>query len=305
MLPTTATDRSRIARLVRPWWHAFRLHNWSKNLAIFAPAVFAHAFSDSRTVGIAAAAFLALCLAASASYIINDYADLDFDRRHPSKRHRPFAAGVVSMRAGLLAAALLIMGACAIALALPVAFRLMLLAYFALAAAYSLGLKRIPVLDVFVIATLFLLRVAMGAAAIDVAQSPWLLSFSFVFFLSLVCAKRYCEITQLAAAGNLEISGRGYRADDSTLIRHFGIIAASASIAIIVIYLTMDIAPAGFYPQKGWLYLVPVCVSMWFMRIWLLTHRKEMYEDPVWFTLNDPPSLVLASAVIVAFTLSL
>jgi 4-hydroxybenzoate polyprenyltransferase len=305
MLPTVVVGRGRIIRLVQSWSQALRLHNWSKNLAIFAPVVFAHAFGDPKTIGIVSAGFLALCLVASASYIINDYADLSFDRQHPSKRHRPFAAGHVSIRAGLLAAVLLLVAACAIALALPVAFRLMLLAYLALAAAYSFGLKRVPLLDAFVIATLFLLRVAMGAAAIDAAQSPWLLSFSFVFFLSLVCSKRYCEITHTAAAGDTEISGRGYRVDDSALMLHFGIVAAFASIIIVLIYLMMDVAPPGFYPHIAFLYIVPACILMWFMRIWLLAHRTEMNEDPVLFMLNDPPSLLLACAVIVAFALSL
>jgi 4-hydroxybenzoate polyprenyltransferase len=187
---TTQVTAGRSSRTVaiQPWLQALRLHNWSKNLAVFAPVVFAHAYSDLATMVLTSTAFLALGFAASASYLINDVADLRFDQRHPSKRHRPFAAGQLSARDGLIVAALLILGCFGVALALPIAFGLTLLAYLVLAVAYSLSLRRIPLLDVLVIAILFLLRVTMGSAVNGADYSPWLLSFSLVFFLSLACA---------------------------------------------------------------------------------------------------------------------
>jgi 4-hydroxybenzoate polyprenyltransferase len=304
---TTQVIAGRSARTftAKPWLQAVRLHNWSKNLAIFAPVIFAHAYSDWTTIWFASIAFLAMCFAASGSYLINDVADVRFDQRHRSKPHRPFANGRLSTRSGLIAAALFVLCGCGIALLLPIASGLTMLAYLALAVTYSLWLRRIPLLDVLVIATLFMLRVVMGTAAIGADYSPWLLSFSLVFFLSLACAKRNCELVQTDANGESAVFGRGYHSDDAPLTMAFGVGAGVTSIIIVMAYLLLNIAPAGFYPHVGWLYFIPASILIWLMRIWLLSHRKELYQDPVLFTLSDPPSLILGCAAVAAFVLSL
>ena len=133
--------------------------------------------------------------------MINDMADIAADRQHDSKRHRPFASGRISSRAGIAVAAVMIALAFAGAFALSREFTMLLFAYFVLTVAYSLWLKKLALLDVAAISTMLTLRIAAGAAVIGIGQSPWLLSFSAAFFLSLALAKRHCEIRQAAFAG--------------------------------------------------------------------------------------------------------
>jgi 4-hydroxybenzoate polyprenyltransferase len=297
----TAAERQPVSA----WLSALRLHHWSKNLFVFVPALLSHAYGDTAKLLHAGAAFLILGVLVSAGYLINDVADLDADRQHESKRHRPFASGRISQRSGIIVAAAMIVVAFAGAIALSRAFAVLLLAYFLLTVGYSLWLKKIALIDVAAIATMLTLRIAAGAAVIGIGQSPWLLSFSTAFFLSLALAKRHCEIRLAAIAGAGAIAGRGFHADDWPLTLAFGVGAGLISIVIMLLYLANDAAPSGFYPHQGWLYAVPAAVLIWLMRVWVLSHRTELHDDPVIFALKDPASLALGAAVAAAFTLAL
>jgi 4-hydroxybenzoate polyprenyltransferase len=296
-----AADRRQAAA----WLQAFRLHHWSKNLFVFVPVLLGHVYGDHAKLLAAAAAFLLLGVLVSAGYLINDIADLDADRKHDSKRRRPLASGRISRRAGIAVAAAMIVVAFAGAIALSRQFAVLLLAYFLLTVGYSLWLKRMALIDVAAIAAMLTLRIAAGAAVIGIGQSPWLLSFSTAFFLSLALAKRHCEVRQAAFSGAGAIAGRGFHADDWPLTLTFGVGAGLISILIMLLYLANDAAPSGFYPHQGWLYAVPGAMLIWLMRVWVLSNRRELHDDPVIFALRDPASLVLGAAVIVAFTLSL
>jgi 4-hydroxybenzoate polyprenyltransferase len=292
------------ARSVATWLQAMRLHHWSKNLFVFVPILLGHVYGDAAKLLAAAAAFLLLGVLVSAGYLINDIADLEADRQHESKRHRPFASGRIARRTGVAVAVAMIVVAFAGAIALSRSFAVLLLAYFLLTVSYSLWLKKIALIDVAAIATMLSLRIAAGAAVIGIGQSPWLLSFSTAFFLSLALAKRHCEVRQAAFSGAGAIAGRGFHADDWPLTLSFGVGAGLISILIMLLYLANDAAPSGFYPHQGWLYAVPAAMLIWLMRVWVLSNRRELHDDPVIFALRDPASLVLGAAVIVAFILS-
>jgi 4-hydroxybenzoate polyprenyltransferase/phosphoserine phosphatase len=284
--------------------HALRLHQWSKNLLIFVPLFVGHGYGDPGKIVAAALGFLALCAVASATYMINDIADLAADRLHPAKRLRPFASGRLPIAFGLIAAPLVVAAALAGAWALAPAFAGTLLVYLAMTLAYSFGLKRIPLLDVFVIGLLFTLRIAMGSEVAGLGHSPWLLSFALAFFLSLALAKRHGEVLRAARIDVEEIAGRGYRGDDWPVTLGFGIGAGLLSVIIMLLYMTNDAAPSGFYRQSGWLYAMPAMVSLWLMRIWLLSNRLMLHDDPVVFALKDRASLVLALLVAIVFWLA-
>jgi hypothetical protein len=102
-----------------------------------------------------------------------------------------------------------------------------------------------------------------------------------------------------------EIMGRGYRGSDWPVTLAFGIGAGLVSIVIMLLYMTNEAAPSGFYRQSGWLYVIPAVVALWLMRIWLLSNRMELHDDPVVFALRDRISLVLGIAVAIAFYLAL
>jgi 4-hydroxybenzoate polyprenyltransferase len=292
------------ARPVRAWLRALRLHHWSKNLFVFVPLLLGHLYDDLAKLAASIAAFLLLGLLVSAGYLVNDVADIEADRQHKSKQHRPFASGRISPRAGIAAAAMLALVAFAGAAFVSRGLVTVLLAYFLLTVSYSLWLKTVALIDVAAIASMLTLRIAAGGAAIATGHSAWLLSFSGAFFLSLALAKRHSELRQAALAGSGPIAGRGFHSDDWPLTLAFGVGAGLASIIIMLLYLANDAAPSGFYPHQGWLYVVPGAALVWLMRVWMLSHRTELHDDPVIFALKDPASLVLGGAVVAAFMLA-
>jgi len=184
----TARD---VLQLLRP-------HHWVKNGFVLAGLLFGHAWDQPGYVAAAIAATLAFCLASSAVYAFNDARDAERDREHPDKNGRPVARGAISAGAALGIAAALAAAALGIAawtgwqVAAPAG------AYLALNAAYSLGLKHVPVLDVFAIAAGFMLRLLAGTWGIGIEPSRWLLACGFLLTLFLGFAKRRAELERLA-----------------------------------------------------------------------------------------------------------
>ncbi len=281
---------------------AFRIHQWSKNVLIFAPLFLGHVYTRPEAILSALAGFAILSLLATASYLANDVADLGPDRHHKTKRLRALASGRLSLRLAFLIAPLLALGAFAAALALSPPFAGALLFYFVLTTLYSWRLKRVPLLDVFVIGTLFTSRIVMGAAVVGVVQSIWLLSFAMFLFFSLALAKRHGEL--LAAAdtdGETLYRSRGYRPSDWPLTLVLGLGSGLVSVVIMLLYMTADAEPSGFYRHSERLFAVPAALMLWIMRVWLLSHRGELDDDPVVFALKDKTSLALAGVVALTF----
>lgn len=285
------------------WLRALRVHQWVKNILLFVPLFVGHVFT-AQAVAATALGFVLLCLLSSGTYIINDLSDLEADRLHPTKRLRPFASGRLNFAHGLIAAPLMIGTALIGGYLLAPAFAVSMLAYLLLTLGYSYRLKRVPLLDVFIIGVLFTLRLVMGAEVLGIPHSAWLLSFALAFFLSLALAKRHAEV--MAAADHAEeIAGRGYRGGDWPITLVFGVGVGLVSIVIMLLYMANDAAPSGFYHQPGWLYAIPALLTIWLMRIWLLSHRTVLHDDPVVFALRDTVSLGLGLAVAVVFFLTL
>ena len=302
---TVLADLRQPRRSLKVWLRAFRVHQWSKNVLIFVPLLVGHAYGNPANILAAVAGFILVCLLASATYMLNDIADLDADRLHHIKQLRPFASGDLPVAFGLVVAPLLIIGALIGAYLLAPAFAVTLLLYLCLTMAYSFGMKQLPLFDVFVIGLLYVLRIVMGTEVIGLEYSPWLLSFSWAFFLSLALAKRHVEVVRADHVDVEDVVGRGYRGEDWPLTLSFGVGSGLVSIVIMLLYLTNDAAPSGFYDNPKWLYAVPALIMMWLMRIWLLSNRMELHDDPVLFALRDRDSLVLGLVTAVAFVLAL
>jgi 4-hydroxybenzoate polyprenyltransferase len=275
---------------------ALRLHQWAKNLLVFIPPLAAHRFAEPRAHEAALGAFVAFGLAASGGYLFNDLWDVASDRAHPRKRLRPVAAGALSARAAAALAGLLIAAAAALSWRLPALFRALLAGYVVATFAYSLGLKRRPVLDVLVLAALYTVRLFAGGAATGTPVSEWLASFSMFVFLSLALLKRTAELARSSAPP----AGRGYRREELPLLAAMGVAAAFVSVLVLALYVSSD-AVARLYAQPRWLWLLCPLALYWLSRLWLLAFRGEVDEDPVLFTLRDQESLavVLAAGAVV------
>lgn len=175
-----------LVRILRP-------SHWLKNGFVLAALVFARKVTDAGAVVKAAGAFAAFCLASSAIYALNDVMDRREDAQHPSKRNRPVASGAVSVRTAVALGFILAAGAAAVAAHVGGALALTVAAYLVLMLAYVLGLKRVAILDVLIIASGFVLRAYAGGVAIHVEVSHWLLLCTLALALFLGFAKRESE----------------------------------------------------------------------------------------------------------------
>jgi 4-hydroxybenzoate polyprenyltransferase len=180
-----------LAQLLRP-------RHWVKNAFVLAGLLFGTAWGDAALVAAALLATAAFCLASSAVYAFNDALDAPRDREHPEKRHRPVARGAITPRAAQVIGGLLAAAALGIGLWADARVAALVAAYIALNAAYSLGLKHVPVLDVFIIAAGFMLRLLAGTWGIGIEPSRWLLACGFLLTLFLGFAKRRAELDRLA-----------------------------------------------------------------------------------------------------------
>jgi 4-hydroxybenzoate polyprenyltransferase len=244
-------------------------------------------------------------LTASATYLVNDFADLPDDRRHPTKRYRPLAAGSFPASTALAMVPLMLICGFMLASAASWEAAVVLAAYLALTLAYSIRLKRVPLLDTAIIGLLFTLRIVLGAAAVRTPPSPWLLAFSVMLFFSLAMAKRQSEIAKALCLGDNErIARRGYQPGDVVLTLVYGIASGVASLVISMLYITNGVA-TELYGNPNWLWGVPLLLYLWQMRVWLLAHRGVLDDDPIVFALKDRTSLVLGAGCMFALYLAL
>ncbi len=275
---------------------ALRLHQWAKNVLVFLPLLLAHSVHAASLLT-AAAAFVCFSLTASATYILNDLLDLETDRIHLKKRKRAFAAGDLSVATGIGLSLIMAATALTTAALLPRKFLVYLLVYLVTTVAYSLSLKRIVLVDVIVLSSLYTIRMLAGAAATATPISPWLAAFSIFLFLSLAMVKRFSELQNLHARGVNPSNGRGYLLSDIEQLRSFGTSSAYASIVVLALYISgHDVAVLYHHPERMWL-MTPVMI-LWISRVWLLASRGELDEDPVVFALTDRTSLLLGIGVL-------
>jgi 4-hydroxybenzoate polyprenyltransferase len=280
---------------------AIRLHQWAKNVLIFVPMLLAHVLR-AGVFADAAIAFVSFSLCASSTYIANDLLDIESDRRHPTKRTRPFASGDLSVKTGALVSAALLAGSIAIAVSLlPVGFLLWLFLYLVATLSYSLVLKRIVLVDVILLSGLYTVRMLAGAAATKVDISPWLGAFSLFLFLSLAMVKRFSELQNARTRGQALANGRGYLLGDIEQLRSFGTSSAYAAVVVFSFYIgAHDVSSLYIHSNRLWL-ITPLMI-FWLSRVWLLASRGQLNEDPVIFAVTDRISLLtgLAVAVIAA-----
>lgn len=282
-------------------WRSFRLHQWAKNALVFVPLVLGGKAADANAWSASVLGFIVLGLAASATYIFNDLWDLPSDRRHWSKQRRPLASGEISIAAGAVLASAALLAALVLASFLGQSVLAVLVVYLVLTTAYSLVLKRVPILDVLALAALFTLRLGFGIVLTQVRLSPWLLVFSMFVFMSLSMAKRHTEVLRMTKNGLTAMHGRGYLVQDAPLTLGIGLAAMLGAVLIFILYLIEDAFPRGFYANPAALWFAPPILFLFLGRIWLLSQRGQLRDDPVAFALKDKVSLLLGGLMVATF----
>lgn len=283
--------------VIRDWIGALRIHQWSKNVLLFVPLILGHKLGDLHAILNCLLGLVLMGITASSTYLLNDLADLSSDRLHRTKRHRAIAAGRIAPLHALGGAlALLGMGLVG-AMVLEPAFALGLMSYVLLSMLYSAAIKRIALLDTLTIGGLFTLRLALGVELADVPYSPWLMAFAAFFFFSCALAKRHGELMEAKVSPGGGLARRGYEIDDWPLTLAFGAGSAMAALQIMILYVANEALPSRLYTHPAWLYVAPAAVAVWLVRIWMLSHRRILRDDPVVFALRDPWSWGIGAVV--------
>lgn len=292
--------------IIYSWIKALRLHQWLKNSLIFIPLLAAHLSFSPLVIIQALVAFLSFSLCASSAYLLNDLLDLESDRQHPRKKNRPFASGALSIKAGLVTVPLLFLIGFGLSyFLLSKLFLVVLLAYYSLTIAYSLYLKQIMMLDVVSLASLYTLRIVGGTYAFNLSLTFWMLAFSMFLFTSLAFVKRYTELQDARNKGKTDkMPGRGYYPSDLELISSLGGAAGYLSILVLALYI-QDNSIAQLYHHPHIIWLSCPLLLFWISRIWLLTHRGQMHDDPVVFAATDKVSLLIGLLFAVIFWVAL
>lgn len=261
---------------------ALRPRQWTKNLLLLAGLIFAAKLADSHRWLEAAVGVAAYCAASSAAYLVNDVRDAEADRYHPIKRRRPIAAAEVSPQLALGASTVLAIVAICLGFTLGFEFLGLLAAFLCLQAAYSLWLKRLVVADVLVIAALFVLRAAAGAAAVDVRISLWLLLCTALLALFLGLAKRRAELVLVETAG-------APRRHVLHVYTRRNLDAALASVGMLALVSYGSYTAVG--ARTAWMSATVPFVAFGIGRYLHLVHRSDLGEEPEQIFLRDVPIL--------------
>jgi 4-hydroxybenzoate polyprenyltransferase len=280
-----------VLRVMRPY-------QWVKNLLLALPLLMSHRWQAPNLLNVALA-FVAFSLCASSAYVLNDLRDAEDDRHHPVKRNRPFASGQLTPGVGYFLSAALLLLAFGVSLpALPWKFTGMLAAYVVITLSYSFWLKQKLLIDVFVLAGLYTLRVLAGGAAIWINVTPWLLAFCIFFFLSLAFAKRYAELRRVQDSDDKTVRGRAYHVEDLSILEIVGPTSGYMAVLVLALYVNSEMAVQQYrWPFLLW-FACPV-ILYWVTRLWFLAKRRVLTEDPLLFALKDRMSLIVAAAIVV------
>jgi 4-hydroxybenzoate polyprenyltransferase len=279
---------SELFRLMRPY-------QWVKNGFVFTGLLFGHAWHDPDLVTQVLIAFVAFCLVSSSIYTFNDIVDLKQDRLHPGKSRRPLASGQVSVSAAVMLAALLAALGLVLAYAASPEVPIILLGYALMNIAYSLWLKHVVILDVFIIATGFMLRILAGTIGVGIPPSKWLLLCGLMVTLFLGFTKRRAEIIALT--------------DDKSahrkVLEHYSPVLLDKMIGITAAGLIMSYSLYTMNPDTmrihgtaNLIYTVPFVMYGVFRYIYLL-HHQSRGGDPSHDLVRDPHLLIVVGTWLV------
>lgn len=258
-----------LIKLIRPKDHI-------KNLFVLAPAFFAGKISSIPILKISLKAFLCFCLVASAVYILNDIKDLSEDRRHPVKKKRPLASGEISIKEAYTFLVIFLLLALILSFSLPIFFSFILMTYFIINLAYSFSLKHIAVIDIFCVASGFVLRILAGGIAVKVPISMWIIIMTFLLALFLSIGKRRDDCNFLNEGLKTRRCIHGYNLEfiNASMILMAGV--------IIVSYILYTVSPEiteKFHTKN--LYITVFFVLLGLMRYFQLILVQKRSADPI------------------------
>jgi 4-hydroxybenzoate polyprenyltransferase len=269
---------------VRIWWVEIRPKQWLKNFLVLAPLIFSLNLFNQVAVVQSCAMFALFCLISSSVYLLNDIQDYEQDRLHPIKRYRPIASGAISMASGFFLMITLLLIALGGGIVLSFQAFLVLLAYWLINLLYSSGLKHQVLLDVFALASGFVLRVVGGAVVIEVAISPWLLLCTLLLALFLGFGKRRHELVLL---GDRASEHRQVLSEYNILFLDMMIAVLTACTIMTYALYTVSEVTVRQFNTEGLLLTLPFVLFGIFRYLYLVYH-KQRGGDPTQTLFSDP-----------------
>ncbi len=304
--PTQVPTSQRVIGVVK----LLRSHQWVKNLLVFLAPILGQQIGSDSIALTGLWAFLSLSFVASAVYVLNDLIDVQADRLHPTKCHRPLASGLVPTRvAPAIVVGMLLAGfLTAYGLVEAIDYTYALASYFAVTTLYTFWLKRIVMVDALVLGGLFTLRIVMGSVATGVESSVWLLAFSMFIFTSIAFGKRFSELYkyQDVAADDERLKSlrrRGYEPTDLALVEMIGICTGMIAVLVMALYMNDAATDLYVYPQALW--GVVLAVLYWVCNFWMMAHRGKVAEDAVKYIVLDRSSWISAAIVIISMMIAI
>lgn len=296
-----ANPMARIRDAIR----ACRPVHWVKNCLIFVPAITSWGMYDPKRLVSATLAFFAFSFLASAVYLINDLADLAADRAHPDKRRRPLASGLLPVSTAVLLAAALAISSFALAAKTgPVAVSVLVI-YLILNAAYTVRLKEMPLADIALLCSFYLIRVMLGLAVLDLPQSVWFIAFLGCLFAELAHWKRYVEVVNAPLSS---AKRRSYTPSDANVLLAFGVGFSFTAALVLTLYLRSDEVSPVYRSPEALALLAPILL-LHNLGMWLEASRGNGASDPITFVIKSrkfwgaaiAAMLVLAAARLLPF----
>ena len=273
--------------MIRDYIKILRVSHWIKNLFVFVPLVFSKTLTDFNNLLMALGAFLSFSLASSIVYIVNDIFDMEADKNHPQKKFRPIAAGRVTKPNAFFVAVILFALLVIVSIHFSFLFLLSLGTYLVINILYSIKLKEIVILDIFIIASGFTLRVFGGALAIDVYISNWLILTTLFLSLFLAVMKRRSELninnTQSTTRKVLEYYSNNF-------IDQISSITAGGVIICYALYSVSERTEI-FFNSDIFIYTT-IFVIFGIFRYMFLVYHKNKGEDPTREIISDIPMIV-------------
>lgn len=269
---------------------SLRPKQWIKNLFIGAPVIFARKLSDFYVTAQALAAFVLFCLVAGCVYLINDIADIEKDRQHPEKKNRPLPSGKISKTQAIVAAAIIFCVSITLSFWLHPLFGLIVGSYYVMNLFYSFWLKEVVILDVFIIAIGFVLRIKAGGVIVGVPPSPWIIMSTLLLSLFLGFAKRRGELLTEANPGTARNSRRVLDHYSPELLDNFLLTAGTAAVVSYAIYAASDYAYDRFGTHN--LTYTTIFVIYGVFRYYYLIHQRDFGSNPTEILYSDYPTVI-------------
>ncbi len=300
--PRLCPRKAYLVKLLQAFLRLIRPKQWTKNIFVFAALVFSKHLLEPAYAMLSIRAFLTFCFTASFVYVVNDAADRDRDRAHPKKRYRPIASGEVSLRQAFVLSLVLLMIVAVLGLGLNFGFIGCLSIYLAINLTYTFYLKELVLVDVFVIAIGFMLRVIGGAIVLNVPRSSWLLLTTMFLSLFLGIAKRRGELVSISSAEAKGLEGYQTR----KVLEHYSIefaeqmttICAAGFVFSYALY-TVSERTVKMFGTEDLIMTTPFVLYGVFRYLYLL-HKKNLGESPTDIVLSDKPMIINFIAYAVA-----